>query len=225
MASAATMERFDKAFTAASRRVATAAARTIRDYNTRALPDEPSITAALVTRLQDTLNQLQTPGIVWAARILSSHGPKTEEARYGADFLGVLNLQLPGYNVKKRFLAQAKRQEPGEQLSSAEWRRLVGQCEKMLGITSESFVFTYARNGVIVVPAVSVMACAGAADLHTLHPKQLGRFYKEHFECWIGDLESTALPGRYSRRMAPFLLDGFGYSTGLELEGKRVGEG
>lgn len=210
------MKRFDRAFSSASRRVATAAAWTIRDFGSGALPDEPSITAALVTRVRDTLDGLQTPGVAWTARILSSHGPNTEEARYGADFLGVLSLSLPDYSINKRFLAQAKRQEPGKRLSAAEWTRLKQQCEEMLARTSESFVLAYARNGVFVVPAISVTACSNPEDLHTLHPKPLGRFYRDQFECWVGQ--------RMPDTDSAMRLDNFGFSKGLEIAGKTEGQ-
>lgn len=57
----------------------------------------------------------------------------------------------------------------------------------MLNFSSDSYVFVYALNGVYVVPATSVAACKQAEDLHTLHPKTMSVFYKEHFMCFIGD--------------------------------------
>lgn len=213
------MKRFDRAFSSASRRVATAAAWTVRDFGSGVLPDEPSFTAALVTRVRDTLDGFHASGISWTARILSSHGPNTEEAQYGADFFGALSLRSPDFSVTKGFLAQAKRQEPGTKLSGNEWARLKQQCDKMLAVTSESFVLVYALNGVYAVPAISVASCAGAEDLHTLHPKTVGRFYRDHFECWVGQ----GMPPIASDA-SPRLID-FHYQKGLEITGEAAGRG
>jgi hypothetical protein len=192
------MERFAKAFSSAATKAARAATKTVRDYADGALPDEPSFTTALVTRIRDALDRNSTRGITWTARILSSHGPGTEEIQYGADVLGVLTLELPGFTITKGFVAQAKRQEPGCKLSASEWNRLKGQCDTMLAVTPESFVFVYALNGVFMIPAISVTGCATPQDLHTLHPKKTGQFYKEHFQCFVGDkrvqtINATAL--------------------------------
>ncbi len=181
------MKKYDSAFSGAATKVASAAKKTAEDYAEKYIPDEPAFTAALVARICDSLSGYSKGGITWNSKVLSSHGPNTEESRFGADFLGSLNLDLPGYKVRKGFLAQAKRQEPGKALSTKEWVRLQAQCATMLNFSSDSYVFVYALNGVYVVPAISVSACAQAEDLHTLHPKTMSGFYKEHFMCFIGD--------------------------------------
>lgn len=181
------MQRYESAFQRASTKLAHAATKTVQDYTVNALPDEPAFTAALVTRLKDALDGFKTSGIAWSAKILSSHGANTEEKKYGADFLGVLTLALPGLNVKKGFLAQAKRQEPGSKLDLRQWKDLAAQCEKMLKITPSSFVFVYSLNGVFMVPAIKVLSCEEPEDLHTLHPAKTGPFYRSHFECFVGD--------------------------------------
>ncbi len=181
----------------------------MQDYSIGALPDEPTITGALVTRLRDALDGFMTSGIFWSARVMSSHGANTEESVYGADFLGVLNLSMPGLSVSKGFLAQAKRQEPGTKLSRAEWKRLTEQCEKMLTYSTESFVFVYSLNGVYMVPAIKVVSCLTVEDLHTLHPQNTGPFYRNHFECFIGD-----------RRLNSILTDSLKelkYRDGIEI--------
>jgi hypothetical protein len=181
------MKKYESAFSGAATKVGSAAKKTAEDYAEKHLPDEPAFTAALVTRIRDGLSGYSKGGITWNSKVLSSHGPNTEESKFGADFLGALSLDLPGYSVKKGFLAQAKRQEPGKALSAKEWRRLQGQCTTMLNFSSDSYVFVYALNGVYVVPAISVAACMHAEDLHTLHPKTMSGFYKEHFMCFVGD--------------------------------------
>lgn len=181
------MKKYDSAFSSAATRVGTAARKTAQEYAEKNIPDEPSFTAILATRIKDSLSGFSKGGISWSAKILSSHGPNTEESRFGADVLGSLSLDLQGYSVKKGFLAQAKRQEPGKPLATSEWKRMQAQCSTMLNFTSDSYVFIYALNGVFVVPAIIVAACQGVEDLHTLHPKNLSAFYKEHFMCFVGD--------------------------------------
>ena len=180
------MQRYASAFSRASTRLAHAATKTVQDYSVGALPDEPTFTGAFVARLKDALDGFTTSGIVWSGKVLSSHGPNTEETEFGADILGVLSLSLPGLRVVKGFLAQAKRQEPGSKLVRSEWDRLQIQCRKMIRHTPESFVFVYSLNGVYMIPAVKVLSCTDIEDLHTLHLKELV-VYRSPFECFIGD--------------------------------------
>ena len=188
------MNRFDRAFGAAAGRVQSAAIKTLNDFARSNLPDEPNFTTALVTRIHDNLAGFARGGVSWEARILS---PRHEEKRVGADFVGILRLNLPGYSVAKAFLAQAKRQEPGFPLAPSHWSALVDQCKKMCERSPESYVLVYARNGVVVVPAVGVLACSEHQDLHLLHPVGVKAFFKRHFECWVGqrlDAPESAAP-------------------------------
>ena len=101
--------------------------------------------------------------------------------------MGVLQIDFPEFKVKKGFIAQAKKQDEGKKLTPSEWSRLVDQCRKMKKYSNESFVFIYSKNGFVVVPAVSVLACRDSEDLHTLHPTKIHHFYKQHFHCFVGD--------------------------------------
>lgn len=181
------MQRFNAAFASAASRLLNAANKTRDDMVAQILPDEPAVTSALVTRFRDTLNRFEKAGIRWSAKILSSHGHGAEEGIFGADFFGVLQFAFPEFKISKGFLAQAKKQNEGAKLSSTEWNRLVGQCKNMMKYSNASFVFVYSLNGFFVVPAVSVLACRDAEDLHTLHPMRIHDFYKHHFQCFVGD--------------------------------------
>lgn len=187
------MQKYSSVFSRASTRIANAATRTCTDYSIGNLPDEPTFTGALVARFSDALDGQDIRGVYWSASVLSSHGPDTQEKKYGADFLGILDLRLPELTIRKGFLAQAKRQEPGSKLSKSEWGRLVGQCKTMLSHTSESFVFLYSVNGVFIIPSAKVIACTANEDLHTLTPDKTGPFYRRHFECFVGDLQIDSL--------------------------------
>jgi len=203
------MDRFKSAFRSAASKLAFAATNTMQDMARGGLPQEPEVTAALVVRFKDALNGHTKSGITWSAKILSSHGPKTEEKEFGADFLGVLRLELEGCSIIKGFLAQAKRQEPGRALSTVDWDRLKKQCEKMLSFSAESFVFVYSLNGVFMIPAIGVSACSNSEDLHTLHPKTTSQFYKEHFQCFIGERRIDQTSHR--------VLEDLRYRHGLEI--------
>ena len=73
------MQRFNAAFDSAASKLLAAANRTRDDMEARTLPDEPDVTSALVTRFRDALDGYEKAGIRWSAKILSSHGPGTEE--------------------------------------------------------------------------------------------------------------------------------------------------
>ena len=204
------MQRFNTAFDSAANRLNSAANRTSDDLQKRTLPDEPAVTSALVTRFRDALDGYEKAGIRWSAKVLSSHGPGTEEGIFGADFLGVLQINFPGFEIKKGILAQAKRQNEGKKLSPTEWKRLAEQCTKMMKYSSASFVFIYSLNGFFVVPAVSVLACRDPEDLHTLHPMTIRSFYKQHFRCFVGDY------GIHDD--SPSILEELRYRTGLVVK-------
>ena len=88
----------------------TEAENTIRDsiVNGR-IPDEPSITNRFLQQLETTINRSeQVQGVQFRARTLSSLGPNAEEAEVGADFVAVIDVQLPGFSMQKGFLCQAK---------------------------------------------------------------------------------------------------------------------
>ena len=204
------MQRFDVAFESAARRLNAAARKTRDGMLERRLPEEPDVTSALVARFCDALDGYEKAGIRWSAKILSSHGRGTEEAIFGADFLGALHIEFPEFEVKKGFLAQAKKQDEGKKLSTSEWNRLTGQCNRMIKYSSTSFVFVYSHNGFVVVPAVSVLACNGPEDLHTLHPMTIHRFFKKHFHCFVGD--------HHIHDSSPAVLEELRYRTGLAVK-------
>ena len=206
------MQRFNAAFESAASRLNTAANKTRDDMLEKTLPDEPAVTSALVTRFRDALDGYEKAGIRWSAKILSSHGHGAEEGMFGADFLGVLQIEFPEFEIRKGFLAQAKRQNEGTKLSSTEWNRLVGQCERMMKYSNTSFVFIYSLNGFFVVSAVSVLACRDPEDLHTLHPMKIHHFYKHHFRCFVGDYGI--------RDSTPSILEELRYRKGLEVKAK-----
>ena len=162
--------------------------------------DEPSITGRIAGAIENRIKGMKFNGVLWDAPPLDPKDEKRyrvlwdapslaskDEKRYGADLMGVLDIHLCDYKVKKGFLAQAKKAEPKSRFDSRGWRRLVDQCEKMLECTPESFVFIYSRNrGIRTLPAVSVLGST-SKDLFDLYHHSLQNFFERHLQCYIGD--------------------------------------
>lgn len=171
-----------------AKEIASAADGVIEDYNREQMVDEPEITGRLLGAISDRLRTKTIRGIVWNANILrSGRGGANEEQRYGADFMGVLDISLPKFTVKKGFLAQAKRVEPDRKLTDNDWQRLISQCKKMLTVTPDSFVVTYSKNrGVGFVPAIEVLGTSDR-DLFAHYRRGIRSFFELFIECFVGD--------------------------------------
>ena len=173
----------------AAKRIAEAADSAVNDLEDGLAEQEPHLTDRLLGRIMQSIEGYKSKGVTWKAKTLTDHGPGTQEKTYGADFVGVLDIDLPEFKVRKGFLAQAKLLDSGE-MSSREFRRLLGQCEQMLELSPDSFVFHQSVDGIRVIPAIAVVGASGpeiAFDPDALYSRKLSRFYEEHFECFIGD--------------------------------------
>lgn len=164
------------------------------NYACQALADrrvehEPPFTDRMLAAIERELDGRRLRGIVWHAKTLTSQGQGSQEKRFGADFVGVLSVDLPESQVRKGFLAQAKRIEEDAALTTAEFARLKEQCEEMLNTTPASFVFLYAETGVRVVPALSIVAvpAGGRFSPDELYSRSASSFFEAHFECFVGD--------------------------------------
>ena len=143
---------------------------------------EPAITDRMLGAIEMSLHQAEIRGIRWQAKTLTDRGSRAQEAQYGADFMGVLNIDLPDFKVSKGFLAQAKLVRGQSVGSLVELR---DQCDKMLDLSADSFVFLYSGEGVTVVPALSVVASTQSPL--SLYNRSVQRFFEEHLMCFIGD--------------------------------------
>lgn len=148
---------------------------------------EPAVTDRLLGVLEHVLNRQMIGGVTWTAKTLTDRGRGSQESQFGADFMAVFRASLPDFEVAKGFLAQSKLLEPGESFSSTEAKKLKDQCERMLNYSPASFVFVYSQqSGIVVVPAGDVLA-ARDCNPHELTSLSMGKFYEQHFECFIGD--------------------------------------
>lgn len=170
------------------------ALRAFESYRSGDTCEEPQITDRIFGAIQEGLHHKPVGGLIWKARTLrTGRGKAAEEKRHGADILGVLDISTSEYNVKKGFLAQAKRAEPSVQFSSKDWNRLKEQCEVMLERTPDSFVLIYSKEkGIRFFPANSVIGLK-SRNIFDLYDRSVASFFELHLECFIGDrrLHST----------------------------------
>jgi len=110
----------------------------------------------MLSRIEQVMDGYKINGIEWRAKTLTDSGPNAQDKTYRADFVGVLEIEVDGYSVKKGFLAQAMRAEPGETISVEKYEELKEQCERMLAISAASYLFVYSQTGVTVTPALEV---------------------------------------------------------------------
>lgn len=151
------------------------------------IEQEPAFTDRMLGGIELAIDGFSSKGIQWTAKTLTDRGKGSQESIYGADFFGVLNINLPGFKVTKGFLAQAKLIKKGSSISLTELRQ---QCEKMLKLSPDSYVFLYRPSGVRVVPAIAVVGSTGSPlDLYTRSAKN---FFEQHLECFIGDRAISA---------------------------------
>lgn len=174
---------------AVARKIADAADGAMDAYREGRVLQEPQITDRILGAIEERLRARPISGVVWKARTLrTSRGAAAEERRHGADLLGVLDIDVPGYRTKKGFLAQAKKAEPGKRFAAGEWRRLVEQCQVMLARTPAAFVFAYSEErGVRIFPANAVVS-SQRTDLFDLYDRSVASFFESHIECFIGDM-------------------------------------
>ena len=148
---------------------------------------EPQVTDRLLGAIEQELDGKSIGGVVWVAKTLTDRVKGSQESEFGADFMGVVSLELNDFEARKGFLSQAKLVEPSQSFPASEWKRLKGQCEKMLKFSAESFVFMYSQqSGIRIVPAVEVVG-ARECNPHELTSKSITKFFKDHLECFIGD--------------------------------------
>jgi hypothetical protein len=166
-----------------ARLVSEAVQSVVDDFAGGQIQEEPDFTSRMLQAIQRELNGKAVKGILWQSLVTTSHGPNAQERATGADFMGVLSINLPNYRVCKGFLAQAKR---ADRMGGQEMTRLQNQCENMLNLTPESYVFLYKIDGVRVLPAISVLS-ARVRGLTELYNRSVQRFFELHLESFIGD--------------------------------------
>jgi len=142
--------------------------------------EEEDITARLLENIERDFKELNTN---ISTKIFKRKGKNSEEKRFGADLLTVLEINNGNQSLKKYFLAQAKKLKSNERKYYLKHdKMLISQIRKMLSITSDSFIFVYTKNGIFVKSAMS---------RHNYY-KCLSSFFKDFIKCFIGDIHTKS---------------------------------
>jgi len=170
----------------AARRVAKAAETTTDALSDRRVEHEPQFTDRMLGRIEQAMSAYEAKGVRWTAKTLTSNVRESQEQKFGADFIGSLDIALPDYSIRKGFLAQAKRVEPTDRFSAGRYEELREQCRRMLQVSPDAYVFLYATSGITIVPANAVVA-AQRLNPHDLYSRGVAAFFELHFSSFIGD--------------------------------------
>lgn len=160
---------------------------TLDDLQKKRVRQEHHFTDRMLGRIAQAMDGYEVNGVTWNATTATDKARGAQETIYGADFMGLLHVDVPGYQVSQGFLAQAKLIEPYEGKDTREYKRMRGQCETMLNFTNESFLFLYSESRISVVPAISIIS-ADPCNPHEICSIDLFDFFKNHFESFIGDI-------------------------------------
>src|SRR6267143_3378710 len=119
--------------------------RTIKDIKAERVQTEPQITDRFLARVEDIFKERgHTDGVALEVTTLRDKGLGASEKEFGADFCGVLNVDLPNFQLSKGFLSQAKMEGKGIDLQTGfptlvtfptGSRDLHAQVGKMLALT------------------------------------------------------------------------------------------
>jgi len=195
--------------------IAGAIDRSVKALYEKRVEQEPAMTDRMLGAIEESMHGKNIKGIKWEAKTLTDRGRGAHEKTYGADFMGVLNIDLPDFKVSKGFLAQAKLIKA----KKYDLKELKSQCEKMLTLSPDSFVFFYHTNGIRVVPAIAVVG-SKIDPYSLLYNHSAQRFFENHLECFIGDRTiSSPTPDTLMT-----LLEKFNARSALLLTGK-AGDG
>jgi len=167
-------------------RITSAVAITVDSLVDGTVNQEPHFTDRMLARIEDAVNEAPNTRARWRARTLTDRGRNAEESVLGADFHGTFEVFSSEIRVAKGFLAQAKLLEPSATLPSRDLSRLREQCQRMLDLSPDSFVFLYSTKGVRVASAASVTSATNGV-IDDLGTKTIAEFFLDHFKCFIGD--------------------------------------
>lgn len=181
----------ERAFREAARAADHAVRAVMLKYADGLVTDEDDITGTLIGRLDSAFDE-RIGGIAWSSSILRHRkGVAAQEKKAGADMLFHVSIETPQLTYSKGVLIQSKRIDKGVAMTVNSHKELLGQCDKMLDITSASFVFNYTK---------SVMRCASATRIAGASNRLLNescnltsyRFFLELFRCTTGDRSITS---------------------------------
>src|SRR5262249_10520646 len=77
---------------AAAERAAQAAHRTLEALADGRIEQEPAFTDRMLGHIEEAMIDFEVKGVRWRAKKLTDHGPNAQEKRFGADLIGVLDV-------------------------------------------------------------------------------------------------------------------------------------
>lgn len=186
---------FEDSMRMAAHSAADAVWRAMAKYRDGLVTDEDDLTGVLIGSLDAEFSAKPTKdfgGLQWSSSILRHRkGVAAEEKRIGADMIIHVRVDTPIQTYSKAVLVQAKRHEPGDEMSSKESKDLLKQCKKMLAVSPAAFVFDYAKGEMRCASATKI-AGSKNKDLYDACNWTAYRFFFELFRCPIGDPKITS---------------------------------
>lgn len=183
--------RLEEAFRQAAHAADRAVSAAMEKYAYGHVTDEDDITGVLIGRLDAAFDE-NIGGINWTSSVLRHRkGVAAQEKRVGADMLIHVSIKTPQLTYSKGVLIQSKKVDDGVEMTVGSHKELLSQCDKMLNITPDSFVFNYTKSG---------MRCASANRIAGTSSRILNdscnltsyRFFLELFRCTTGDRRITS---------------------------------
>lgn len=170
---------------------------------------EPSFTDRLLGGMEVAFSSankgLRSDKFDLKLRTLRDRGANAPEREFGADLVCVFNTDIKGCLLSKGVLVQAKKAGSGGVTISPGNRRypeicvavskrdlscpnsLFAQCQAMLSITPDSYVFVYCTDGIFVVPALSIVSLEVGGRPMNIYSKSLRYFMLDFLQCFLGD--------------------------------------
>ncbi len=145
--------------------------RTLEKFN----EEEEDLTARFLENLGRDFEEIKSEENKIKTKIFKRKNSK-EEKLFGADFLVILNIFDGESETHKYFLSQSKKCVDKSKLIFD--NKLKKQCEKMIYITSDSFISVYTKEGIFVKSALN----------KNLEYKDIISFFEDFINCFIGDV-------------------------------------
>ncbi|MEO9612955.1 MAG: hypothetical protein ABJG86_17815 [Nitratireductor sp.] len=159
----------------------------------RSVHDEDDFTSRMADRIERSVDGAFVGGMNWRVetRKFPWRGAGAEESLFGADLGLVLRMSGKDFDVSKGYLIQAKMLQalPLETTGKAPFTkndRVFEQCDKMLGITSESYVWFYSQMGISIIRAGSMVG-TDPKRIPEMYRQSLHGFMTRAFMSWNGD--------------------------------------
>jgi hypothetical protein len=197
----------------------------VRGLRDGTIETEPTLTDRFLGALEQAITSEGLPmrGYRLSIRTLRDRGPGAPERQFGADLVAVFELDTPECRLSKGFLAQAKladksdvtideaREFPVVSVRRPQRREerpsdLVPQCDRMLHVSPDSFVFVYSERSISVVSANTVAHLAPDGGSHPVYSMTLRRFFRSFFQSFVGDYRLSAFDDQTLQRLRNLTL-------------------